>query len=616
MPKVKSKSITRNYFEKIDNVSAKCKLCAKVIKVGGGTSNMLAHIKRNHPQATVEVDRGQVGDQPGATQAQETSTSTTQEKPTDTPRPIFQTTLKMTASSSKKKIDKYLTMMIATDFQPYSIVEDKGFRKLVEALNPSYKLPSRQRIRYDLMPELYQCAKLQLASMLENIKNLALTADMWSNQNMDCFLTVTIHFFNQNILKSYVLTTCDVPTSHTGENFAEIMTDLLTEWKILRKISAIVTDNGINMVKMCNLLGIRHMPCFAHTLNLTLDDSMKLSQVEDITNKCKAVVNFFKKSSVGWRALKLAQKERNPDSTPLKLIQEVSTRWNSTFYMMKRILQLSDILALVCRKLDQAPDYLTASEEEAGREVINILEIFEEATKLVSADQYPTSSLVIPLICGLFEKLNTIEICLTTDIGKMFHSSVRRNISSRLLAYETRTVSQMATYLHPVLRTGFRHPENMQSAKELVRKELSHNLKDCADSSMPSTSEQPGSSTEQKKPGLLDFIKQRRPNTNLTASAVNILRMYLETDPQNEEAEITKAAESAGAFWSSNKHLAPLNTIALKYLAIPATSVPSERMFSKSGYVLSSRRSRLQADAVDQICFINQNYDLLETGKV
>ncbi|CAG5000632.1 unnamed protein product [Parnassius apollo] len=616
MPKVKSKSITRNYFEKIDNVSAKCKLCAKVIKVGGGTSNMLAHIKRNHPQATVEVDRGQVGDQPGATQAQETSTSTTQEKPTDTPRPIFQTTLKMTASSSKKKIDKYLTMMIATDFQPYSIVEDKGFRKLVEALNPSYKLPSRQRIRYDLMPELYQCAKLQLASMLENIKNLALTADMWSNQNMDCFLTVTIHFFNQNILKSYVLTTCDVPTSHTGENLAEIMTDLLTEWKILGKISAIVTDNGTNMVKMCNLLGIRHMPCFAHTLNLTLDDSMKLSQVEDITNKCKAIVKFFKKSSVGWRALKLAQKERNPDSTPLKLIQEVSTRWNSTFYMMKRILQLSDILALVCRKLDQAPDYLTASEEEAGREVINILEIFEEATKLVSADQYPTSSLVIPLICGLFEKLNTIEICLTTDIGKMFHSSVRRNISSRLLAYETRTVSQMATYLHPVLKTGFRHPENMQSAKELVRKELSHNLKDCADSSMPSTSEQPGSSTEQKKPGLLDFIKQRRPNTNLTASAVNILRMYLETDPQNEEAEITKAAESAGAFWSSNKHLAPLNTIALKYLAIPATSVPSERMFSKSGYVLSSRRSRLQADAVDQICFINQNYDLLETGKV
>lgn len=155
-----------------------------------------------------------MGDQPGDTQR--TSTGTAQEKPTETPRPIFQTTLKLTAASNKKKIDKYLTMMIATDYQPYSIVEDKGFRKLVEVLNPSYKLPTRQKIRYELMPELYQCAKSQLARMLENIKNVALTADMWSNQNMDSFLTVTIHFFNPNILKSYVVT-CDVPTSHTAK---------------------------------------------------------------------------------------------------------------------------------------------------------------------------------------------------------------------------------------------------------------------------------------------------------------------------------------------------------------------------------------------------------------
>ncbi|XP_045508883.1 uncharacterized protein LOC123704549 [Colias croceus] len=199
----------------------------------------------------------------------------------------------------------------------------------------------------------------------------------------------------------------------------------------------------------------------------------------------------------------------------------------------------------------------------------------------------------------------------------MFHSSVRRNISSRLLAYETRSVSQISTYLHPALRTGFRQPENMLSAKELVRRELSQNIKD-SDSCVPSTLEQASTTssedvTPQKKPGLLDFIKQRRPFINSTASAVNILRMYMETDPQSEEAEITKAAKSAGAFWSSNKHLAPLNTIALKYLAIPATSVPSERMFSKSGYVLSSRRSRLQADAVDQICFLNQNHDLCDT---
>ncbi|CAK1591149.1 unnamed protein product [Parnassius mnemosyne] len=64
------------------------------------------------------------------------------------------------------------------------------------------------------------------------------------------------------------------------------------------------------------------------------------------------------------------------------------------------------------------------------------------------------------------------------------------------------------------------------------------------------------------------------------------------------------------ALLEQEKHLVPLNVLALKYLSVPATSVPSERMFSKSGYVLSPRRSRLQADAVDHICFLNQNYDL------
>lgn len=278
------------------------------------------------------------------------------------------------------------------------------------------------------------------------------------------------------------------------------------------------------------------------------------------------------------------------------MIQEVSTRWNSTFYMVSRILQLSDVLALVCRKVIQAPDYLTASEEKVGKEIIKILEIFEQATKLVSADTYPTSSLIIPVICGLYENLTTIENSLETDIGKLFCSSVRRNMSSRLLVYETRTVTQMSTYLHPILRTGFRRTENMFSAKEIVRKELSHLIKDSDNNITATTSEQVVQTSvetivEQKKPGLLDFLKQRKPTSNPTASAVNILHMYLETEPQQDEAETAKAAESAGTFWTDNKHLAPLNVLALKYLSVPATSVPSERMFSKSGYVLSSRRS-------------------------
>jgi hypothetical protein len=44
-----------------------------------------------------------------------------------------------------------------------------------------------------------------------------------------------------------------------------------------------------------------------------------------------------------------------------------------------------------------------------------------------------------------------------------------------------------------------------------------------------------------------------------------------------------------------------LYKLACKYLIIPATSSPSERVFSVSGQVISERRSRLSGEHVNQI---------------
>lgn len=54
--------------------------------------------------------------------------------------------------------------------------------------------------------------------------------------------------------------------------------------------------------------------------------------------------------------------------------------------MLSRVLKLSDIIATVYRKLQQAPEFLTPHEERVAKEIENILDVFDEATKLVSAD--------------------------------------------------------------------------------------------------------------------------------------------------------------------------------------------------------------------------------------
>ena len=47
--------------------------------------------------------------------------------------------------------------------------------------------------------------------------------------------------------------------------------------------------------------------------------------------------------------------------------------------------------------------------------------------------------------------------------------------------------------------------------------------------------------------------------------------------------------------------------VARKVLCVPATSVPSERIFSSSGLLINKLRNRLSSDIVDKIIFLNKN---------
>ncbi|KAJ8969216.1 hypothetical protein NQ317_015266 [Molorchus minor] len=163
--------------------------------------------------------------------------------------------------------------------------------------------------------------------------------------------SITAHYINNNwTLSSHLLECVKYRESHTGENLSKLLKDSAQEWGIENNITAITTDNASNIVKAIKLCNWRHIPCFAHTINLIVQSGINCLK-NNILCKVKSIVEYFKRSSSALNRLREMQEQMKLPN--LKLKQDVPTRWNFTYEMLKRILEIKEAvvatLALVNR---------------------------------------------------------------------------------------------------------------------------------------------------------------------------------------------------------------------------------------------------------------------------
>lgn len=143
-------------------------------------------------------------------------------------------------------------------------------------------------------------------------------------------------------------------------------------------------------------------------------------------------MEHFKRTELASTKLKMKQEQINVKKNAL--IQDVSTRWNSTFHMIERLLEqhwaltatLSDpkVIPRGKRYFDLKPE-----QWELFEELNQGLAPFETATVDLSGQQYTTISGLPQVVKGLTRAVHQSQF--ETSSGKSFITSAEKGITQR-----------------------------------------------------------------------------------------------------------------------------------------------------------------------------------------
>jgi hypothetical protein len=576
----------------------------------------------------------------------------------------FQNHLEALENANKRKLedgndqhhgmDLYIKW-ICSNYMPVNTIEQPEFREFLHYYLPDQTWFSHKEVMSRIDTLAYN-ARLNLKTNLKGIY-FSLTCDHWTSNDAQSFVSVTIHYIDHHY-KYHSQALCCKPhigSSKSQHLVSELTSILNTDYNIddfKKYCVCVVSDTAPNMTKFGRLLmeeqGIHWHGCACHILDLIskgIFESPRLpTPLREILPACRDIVSFFHGSAQGTERLHRAQNT----NIPLTLVQDVSTRWWSTYNMVSRLLQLKIYIRLVAtegafKKLVDLTDYQWTVLEK----ITYILKPFMETQKLLEGETYITASLILNCITHLRNHLKCIVEDGSEDADKKLIAEVALADFKEYWGDESTLVTQMhtqtgirnrfigipllclfASYLD--IRTKSLSALTVHERIDLVEQLKlwilnqtdigiagEHNtdrtcnvnkpqVQSCTDHhSIMSAFSDTGITILSETNAVIPSPQQKSREERLNDE----LQMYGEKEfsiSLQYKNEVTMEDEYYDPIgWWETQHSYPmLKAAAQRILPIPASDSPSERTFSRGGRIKSKDRNKLSGLHTDEIVFL------------
>ncbi|XP_020346796.2 zinc finger BED domain-containing protein 4-like [Oncorhynchus kisutch] len=520
-----------------------------------------------------------------------------------------------------KIITKLVAEMLALDLQPSALVENTGLNRLLEYLQPQYSLPSSSYFTSTAIPDMYERVKEVVLTHLKEAESgiVHFTTSIWVTSQTREFLTLTAHWVSyescvrpqgEDFHCSALLSVSQIDCDHDTLNIQKQLEYFWDTWisSLGLKKGFTVTDNNAiaNVLEDNNHVIVQ---CFGHTIDLIVNEAIKSQRMVQnlLSNARKICERVYRSDKAKEKLAELQKVYQLPENC---LIQDVPSKWRTSFFMLERLVEQKkavDEMSIECNFREM----ISCDQWEVMQSVCNALKPFEVACREMS-NRTATLGQVIPLIHILNRKIDML-FDETMGIDNML-KSLKEAMVSRMSSTLHDPRYTWATMLDPRYKTSLFTEEEAEQCKQDLISELQVSLSTSIEIK-PSLSNGCGGEVPVSSSGspsnkdnlwaLMDDIRHKIKQEDKPKSSELAVLEYLEEDILDQSCDPLD-------YWNLKKLLWPdLAKVAVRYVGCPPSIVPAEILFSTASVNCALNQPMPLLENMEGLLFLKVNLPLI-----